>query len=327
MITLEQIQRPIAESLEAFDKFVEEQFRADNSILAEMLRDAMSSRGKGIRPMLVMLSAALCSESGVVTKRAHIAAMMSEMIHLSSLIHDDVIDDAPTRRGKPSLNAKWQSKRAVLAGDYILARNLSIALSSGQFDLVSHVVGAIAILCEGEVIQDDCARRHMMSREEYLSIIAKKTASLISISASAGAKAAGATPQQVELMREYGRSLGMAFQIQDDILDYTPSAKSGKATYQDLMEGKITLPLLILLERASEQQRADLFERVKEAAESEEARNYIANFVEQNGGVELAQEVMRQYIDRALAVLTHFPESQYRTALVDLCAFVSERDR
>lgn len=327
MVTLSQIQQPIVESLADFDKFVAEQFRTDNPILGEMLIDALSSRGKGVRPMLVMLCAGLTSPSGVVTRRAHIAAMMVEMIHLSSLIHDDVIDEARTRRGKPSLNAKWQSKRAVLTGDYILARNISIGLQSGQFDLVTHTVGAIATLCEGEVIQDDFARKHTMTREGYLNIIAKKTASLISISASAGAKSAGATTENVNLMREFGRAIGMAFQIQDDILDYTPSANSGKATYQDLTEGKITLPLLILLERANEEQKDTILKLVEQSTTDDEAITKLAKFVDQNHGVDLAREVMQAYIDRATAILGQFPESEYRTALVNLCAFITQRDR
>ncbi len=327
MATLDQIQQPIAQSLVEFDSFVTDQFRTDNPLLAEMMVDALSSRGKGIRPLLVMLSSALCSTSGAITRRSFIAAMMVEMIHLTSLIHDDVIDEARVRRGKPSLNAKWQSKRAVLTGDYILARNLSIGLSSGQFDLVTHIVGAIAILCEGEVIQDDCARRSMMSREEYLSIIAKKTASLIAISTSAGAKAAGAKPEQVELMREFGRSVGMAFQIQDDILDYTPTSKSGKMTYQDILEGKITLPLLIPMERATEQKRAEVLKQVRAAALDDTAREWIIDFVNENNGVELATQVMMSYIERAITILSSFPESEYRTALINLCAYITERDR
>ncbi|MFI3270046.1 MAG: polyprenyl synthetase family protein [Rikenellaceae bacterium] len=327
MVTLDQIERPIAQSLAEFDSFVSDQFRTDNPLLAQMMVDALSSRGKGIRPLLVMLCSALCSPTGTVTRRSYIAAMMVEMIHLTSLIHDDVIDEARLRRGRPSLNAKWQSKRAVLTGDYILARNLSIGLSSGQFDLVTHVVGAIATLCEGEVIQDDCARRTAMSRDEYLNIISKKTASLISISTSAGAKAAGAKAQQVELMREFGRAVGMAFQIQDDILDYTPSAKSGKRVYQDILEGKITLPLLIPMERASEVERTEILHRVREAATDEPAREWVINFVAENKGVELATEVMIAYITRAITALSTFPESPYRAALIDLCAYITKRDK
>ncbi|MFI3288887.1 MAG: polyprenyl synthetase family protein [Rikenellaceae bacterium] len=327
MVTLSLIQQPILESLAEFDKFIADQFRTDNPILGEMLIDALSSRGKGVRPIMVMLAAGLTSPSGVVTRRAHIAAMMVEMIHLSSLIHDDVIDEALTRRNKPSLNAKWQSKRAVLTGDYILARNISIGLQSGQYDLVTHTVGAIATLCEGEVIQDDFARKHTMTREGYLDIIAKKTASLISISASSGAKAAGASAEHINLMREFGRAVGMAFQIQDDILDYTPTANSGKATYQDLMEGKITLPLLILLERCSDAQKAEVLRLVESATTSDESIEKLAKFVDDNSGVELARDVMQAYIDRAISILGEFPDSKYRTALINLCAYITQRDR
>ncbi len=327
MITLSQIQRPIAESLKEFDKFVEDQIKSDNNLLSTMLSDALSSRGKGVRPMLVMLTAAMISKNGYVSKRAHIAAMLVEMIHLASLVHDDVLDEASTRRGKPSLNAKWQSKRAVLVGDYILATSMSVGMKSGQFDLVNHIIGAIAILCEGEVIQDDCARRRAMTREEYLSIISKKTAALIAISTSAGAMAAGGSHEQVARMREFGRALGMAFQIQDDILDYTPSANSGKALYQDLSEGKITLPLLILLERADEEQQTKILELVTKGVDDEESRMKIVKFVDENDGVGLATAVMQQYVERALTILGDEEESEARAALVDLCAFVGERDR
>ncbi len=327
MVTLAQIQQPIAESIKEFDAFIAEQFRSDNHLVERMIADALSSRGKGVRPMLVLLTAALCSPTGAVTRRAHIAAMMVEMIHLSSLIHDDVIDEAPLRRDRPTVNALWQSKRAVLTGDYILARNISIGLTSGQFDLVTHIVGAIAILCEGEIIQDDCARRVAMSREEYLSIIAKKTASLISISASAGAKAAGAKPEQVAQMKEFGRVIGMAFQIQDDILDYTPTSNSGKESYQDIVEGKITLPLLILLESEEEARRTEVMGWIESAHKCEESLKSVVNYVTEGRGVEQAQEVMEAYITRATAILSTFPESPYRTALVNLCMFITQRER
>ncbi len=326
MSTLDTIRKPIVSDLEAFDKFVAEEFRSENPLIAAMLRDAMSSRGKGVRPTIVMLCAALNSSSGIVSRRAWVAAMMVEMIHVASLIHDDVIDNADTRRGKPSLNALWQSKRAVLTGDYILARNLSIGLSSGQFDIVTHVVKAIAILCEGEVIQDDCARRQAMTREEYLRIISKKTASLISISASAGAMSAGATPQKVELMKLFGEAVGMAFQIQDDILDYTHSANTGKPTNNDLREGKITLPLLAILERDDKNLNTQIIDLLAKCGRDESAVDALHAIVIGEGGVEFAREVMVAYIDKATQILAQYPESEYRTALMNLCAFITQRD-
>ncbi len=326
MSTLNQIRKPIVTDLEAFDKYVAEQFQSDNPLIDIMLRDAMSSRGKGVRPTLVMLCAALNSSAGIVSRRAWVAAMMVEMIHVASLIHDDVIDDADTRRGRPSLNALWQSKRAVLTGDYILAKNLSIGLSSGQYDIVNHVVKAIAILCEGEVIQDDCARRQAMTREEYLRIIAKKTASLISISASAGAMAAGASAKSVERMKYFGEAIGMAFQIQDDILDYTPSANTGKPSNNDLREGKITLPMLAILERGDNALNGQIMELLDQSGRNEEAVDKLQKIVIENKGVDFAREVMEAYIAKATEILSKYPDSEYRSALMNLCAFIAERN-
>ncbi len=326
MPTIEQIRKPIYADLENFDRFIDEEFRSENPLVATMLKDAMSSRGKGVRPTIVMLCAALNSSAGIVGRRAWIAAMMVEMIHLSSLIHDDVIDDADTRRGRPSMNALWQSKRAVLTGDYILARNISIGLSSGQFDIVTHIVKAIAILCEGEIIQDDCARRQAMSREEYLQIISKKTASLISISASAGAMSAGAKGDRVDKMRRFGESVGMAFQIQDDILDYTPEANTGKPSNNDLREGKITLPLLAIMERGDVELNSKINTLLKACPTDVRAIDELQSIVVQSGGVDFARSVMNEYISKATQILAEYPSSEYRTALMNLCAFITERN-
>ncbi len=326
MSTLDQIRKPIISELEAFDQFVAKEFQSENPLIEAMLKDALSSRGKGIRPTIVMLCAAMNSSSNIVGRRAWVAAMMIEMIHLASLIHDDVIDNAETRRGKPSLNAIWQSKRAVITGDYILARNLSIGLSSGQIDIVNHVVKAIAILCEGEIIQDYCARRKETSREEYLNIIAKKTASLISISASAGAISAGASPTNVEQMRLFGQYIGMAFQIQDDILDYTPSAQTGKPINNDLREGKITLPLLMIMESGDAELNAQIKELLERSYNDDEAVNKLQEIVSSGGGINGAQEIMGAYITKATQVLSQYPQSEYRTALINLCAFIGQRN-
>ncbi|MFR9650859.1 MAG: polyprenyl synthetase family protein [Rikenellaceae bacterium] len=327
MITLSQIKRPIESTLAEFDTFAQEQFRTENELLREMMVDALSSRGKGVRPILVFLCAAISSPTHFIGKRAFISALMIEMIHLSSLIHDDVIDEAATRRDKPTLNSKWQSKRAVLVGDYILARNLIIGLSSGQFDLVSHITRAIATLCEGEVIQDDRARRGVMTMFDYFDIVNKKTASLISISCSSGGLSAGAKGDEVTRLGELGKNIGIAFQIQDDILDYDSSANSGKESFKDLAEGKITLPLLMLLERDSEERRGEIIELLRQAPTNSEALSSVARYVVEGGGVALASDVMNRYINNALAILSEYPDSEYRSALIDMCAFIIQRDR
>ena len=329
MITLDTIRKPVAADLEAFDEFVDRQFTAEGELLSGMLRYALSSRGKGVRPLLVMLSAAMNAPSrGATTgRRACLAAMLVEMIHIASLIHDDVIDESDTRRGRPSVNARWQSHKAVILGDYILARNMNIGLRSGQFDLVTHVCGSMAALCEGEVLQSDCAERHAMTRRTYLDIIFKKTASLIGVSASAGAMAAGAPNEKVALMQRFGEALGMAFQIQDDILDYKPSARTGKPVYNDLREGKITLPLLCVMERMDESRQAEVAGRLKRCREDASSLEYLQRIVENEDGISLATSVMRSYLSQAIELLTGFEPSEYRSALIDLCAYVGERDQ
>lgn len=329
MITLDTIRKPVAADLEAFDEFVDRQFTAEGELLSGMLRYALSSRGKGVRPLLVMLSAAMNAPSrGATTgRRACLAAMLVEMIHIASLIHDDVIDESDTRRGRPSVNARWQSHKAVILGDYILARNMNIGLRSGQFDLVTHVCGSMAALCEGEVLQSDCAERHAMTRRTYLDIIFKKTASLIGVSASAGAMAAGAPNEKVALMQRFGEALGMAFQMQDDILDYKPSARTGKPAYNDLREGKITLPLLCVMERMDESRQAEVVGRLKRCREDAASLEYLQRIVENEDGISLATGVMRSYLSQAIELLTGFDPSEYRSALIDLCAYVGERDQ
>ena len=329
MITLEEIRKPVTAELAAFDEFVERQFTAEGELLSDMLRYALSSRGKGIRPLLVILSAAMnASVKGAAGgRRTSLAAMLVEMIHVASLIHDDVIDEADTRRGRPSVNARWQSHKAVILGDYVLAKNMNIGLQSGQFDLVTHVCGSMAALCEGEVLQDECAAERSMTLKTYLEIIHKKTASLLGVAASVGALAVGATRDRVATMRRFGESLGMAFQIQDDILDYTPSAQTGKPACNDLREGYVPVPAVAVRGPAGEERRAVRRGGCGRGVEDAAAGEWLRRRVEEEGGLAAAPTAMQGYIPRAVEMLADYEESDYRSALVNLCAFIAERDR
>ena len=327
-MTIDKIRKPITAELDEFDAFVRAQFSAEGDLLSEMLEYVLSSRGKGIRPIVTMLSAGAAAPEGRIGKRTFLAAMLVEMIHVASLIHDDIIDEADTRRGRPSVNARWQSKNAVLTGDYILARNMDIGLSSAQYDIVTHVVKAIALLCEGEILQGDHARKMDTTRADYLDIIYKKTASLIAISASAGALSARASSDKVARMRRFGEAVGMAFQIGDDILDYTAkSSATGKPANGDLREGKITLPLIEVLESADVEHRRELLDALAECPKDQSKIEFICSAVEHEGGIERAREVMKAYLQRALSLLSEFPASPYRDALADLCTYVAEREK
>lgn len=338
MVSIDLIRKPILADLEAFDGFVAENFLAEGEMLQDMLTYALSSRGKGVRPILTLLTASMCAtaDSPVdeacggerhCSKRTYLAAMLVEMIHTASLIHDDVLDDADERRGKPSVNAKWQSDTAVILGDYILARTMSLGMASAQYDLVSYVGSAMATLCEGEVLQSQHASRFDTTRNDYFDIIYRKTASLLGVSAALGALSVGASREEVDRMRKFGEAIGMAFQIQDDILDYNRQNNTGKPVNNDLREHKITLPLIEVMERATKERREEIIAILRRCDTDDEAVDMMQAIVDEGRGAEFASETMHAYISRALHLLSEYPESPYRKALMDLCTFIAERDK
>ncbi|MBQ9137014.1 MAG: polyprenyl synthetase family protein [Alistipes sp.] len=328
MVTLDDIRRPIADRIEEFEAFVRSSFcEQEGTLLADMVDYILNSRGKGLRPTLTMLCAAATSQSGSFGKRTMLAAMLIEMIHTASLVHDDVIDESNLRRGKASVNARWQSRNAVIVGDYILARNMDIGLRSGQYDLLTHIIGNMAVLCEGEILQSDHAGKLDISKQDYFDIIYKKTASLFASCASAGAMSVGAPRRTIESMHRFGEMVGMAFQIVDDILDYTPNNNTGKPAANDLQERKITLPLLETMERVTPEVRSQILSAVERSATDSSAVEFIHKQVAENGGVEAAREVLQRFLQRALSELSCLEQTPYRQAMIDLCTFVAERDR
>ena len=337
MISINDIRKPILKDLEAFDKFIADNFSAEGELLKEMLTYALSSRGKGIRPILTLLIASMHSpivareghtdDKPHCTKRTYLAAMLVEMIHTASLIHDDVLDSADERRGKPSVNAKWQSNMAIILGDYILARTMALGMASAQYDLISHIGSAMATLCEGEVLQSQHADKYDTTRDDYFDIIYRKTASLLGVSAALGALSVGANRGDVERMQKFGEAIGIAFQIQDDILDYKRDNNTGKPTNNDLREHKITLPMIEVMERASEQQRKEMIELLRRADSDNEALDKLHNIVVEGGGLGYAAEVLKSYLTRAMHLIHKYEETPFRKALLDLCTFIAERDR
>lgn len=337
MITIDDIRKPILTDLEAFDEFVADNFSAEGELMQEMLSYALSSRGKGVRPILTLLSAMLhiAKEPATgnegkerrCTKRTYLAAMLVEMIHTASLIHDDVLDSAEERRGRASVNAKWQSDMAIILGDYILARTMAIGMASAQYDLISYIGTAMATLCEGEVLQSQHAKNLDTKREDYFTIIYQKTASLLGVSAALGALSVGANREEVDRMRKFGEAIGIAFQIQDDILDYKRDNNTGKPSNNDLREHKITLPLIEVMERGDDNFREEIITLLKRCDKDEEAVNKLHNIVEEHGGKEYAAQTMQAYIQRAMHLLAKFPDTPYRASLLNLCTFIAERDR
>ncbi len=321
------IRRPIAGEVEEYEKFLARHMTSSNEAVGGIFNYILESGGKGFRPVTVLLSAAMHSPAPGrgLGLRSYLGAMLVEMMHAASLVHDDVIDESDLRRGKPSVRALWGSRRAVIAGDMLLARSMTVGLDSAQYDIVDYVIRAMSELCEGELIQSAQSESLEMTREIYLDIIRKKTGTLFGVSAGVGALSVGAGRERVAAMRSFGEWVGMAFQIRDDILDYDTRTDTGKPACNDLREHKITLPLLVILERSSDERRARLLAMLA-AADSEPGNiTLLRDEVVQGGGIEEAEAVMHDLIARAQSLLCEYPASEYHDSLFRLASYAAGR--
>ena len=326
MVELDDIKRPVAQNLLEYEAFVRRSFSSDSEFVAEITDYIVSSGGKGIRPALVLLCAAIHARNGI-GMRSYLAAMIIEMIHNASLVHDDIIDGSDTRHGKPAVHVRWNNHISVLAGEYILARSFSIGMQSAQFDIVSYITSAMVDIVEGELIQSERKLSLVDMREYYFDIIFRKTAVLLGLCSGVGALSVGAASGQVGIARQIGINLGIAFQIKDDILDFAPESQTGKPSYADIREGKITLPLISVLERSDESARQQIIDKLAMAADNPAVTDEIASLVLRNGGIEAAAVVMNEYLQRARSIIETYPESDYRNSLMLLCEYIGTRCR
>jgi octaprenyl-diphosphate synthase len=327
MITLDQIKAPVAKELDNYEAYLRETLHSDNRLTGEMLDYIMNTRGKAVRPLLVLLCAAMCGGAG--REESYMAAMLVEMIHTATLVHDDVIDGAAIRRGRPSVNAIWQPQRAVLIGDFILARCFSVGMESGRYKILDYITRSMTALCEGELLQSEMSDSLAMTRPVYEEIIYNKTATLIGTSCGVGAMSADAPDRVVALMKKIGDAAGMAFQIKDDMLDYRPSSDTGKPLCGDLRERKITLPLLTVLERSDEARRREIIHLLSQVSTHPENIETLYGIVVDGGGLEMAATVMAGYVESAVSSLIadNFPPSPYRDSLENLFHYIAERGR
>src|SRR6218665_818447 len=237
-----QIKQPIFTEMELFEKKFYESMTSKVALLNRITYYIVNRKGKQMRPMFVFLTAKMVSE-GIVNERTYRGASVIELIHTATLVHDDVVDDSNQRRGFFSINALWKNKIAVLVGDYLLSKGLLLSIDNGDFDLLRIISVAVREMSEGELLQIEKARRLDIVEDIYYEIIRKKTATLIAACCALGAKSMIEDEIQVENMRKFGELIGMAFQIKDDLFDYTEEA-IGKPTGIDIKEQKMTLPLI-----------------------------------------------------------------------------------
>jgi len=317
---------PIIEELKAFDAAFPQAFSTKVPLMDLVLRYAVRQKGKRLRPALVFLTARSLSHE-IMPKRAQRGAVLVELMHTATLIHDDVVDDANVRRGAFSIPALWKNKVAVLVGDYMLSKVLLLAVEHDDHDFLKWVSLAVKEVSEGELLQIEKARRLDITESVYDTIIEKKTASLMAACCAVGAVAAEQPMEVILRAQAFGLALGMAFQIQDDLLDYHTFGKSGKPTGIDVKEQKMTLPLIYALNLASSSDKRSLMKIVKNKKEDPQSILWLMDKVRELGGISYAQKRLKEWQEKAKGHLTTFPEGPSRTALQELVDYIGNRVR
>ncbi len=321
-VRMSDVMAPVASDLAAFDSYFRDALRTDVRLLNVVLRYVLRQKGKRIRPTLVLLAARTIGEPSQSTFRA---AALVELLHTATLIHDDVVDEADTRRGAFSINALWKNKVGVLLGDYFLSRGLLLALDNQDYDALHALSDAVRRMSEGELMQLEKARRLDITEADYFRIISDKTASLISTCTAAGALSAGASEDEVARMKAFGEALGLAFQIRDDLFDYG-SEDVGKPLGIDVQERKMTLPLIYALREADSSDARSIRRIVRKKRKSRKQVDHVIDFVRAAGGLRYASERMHAHADEARRLLLTFEPGEARRALESLVTYTVQRN-
>jgi octaprenyl-diphosphate synthase len=319
--TLDDIKAPVAEELKKFEQRFKESMQSSVPLLDRITRYIVKRKGKQIRPLLVMLTAKL---QGSINDATYTGASLVELLHTATLVHDDVVDDAYQRRGFFSINALWKNKIAVLVGDYLLSRGLLLSLNNNETQMLQILSDAVQKMSEGELLQIEKARRMNVEEETYFKIIRKKTASLLAACCATGTASAGQDEETVERMRHFGETIGIAFQIKDDLLDFK-TGETGKPKGGDIKEKKLTLPLIYTLNQAPRVKRGEIINTVKNHHSPEQV-NQVIELIDEYGGIDYARKKMHQYRDEAYELISDFPDNESKQALGDLVQFTTERE-
>lgn len=318
---IEIIKKPIIKEFLLYDKKFKEMFSVPDDLLGKVLSYVSTKRGKEVRPVFTLLSSALC---GNINSDSINNAVAIEMLHLSSLLHDDVVDYTQERRYKPSANALWNNKISVLVGDYIFSR--SVLLSRNYASLFADLC---RLLSEGEIMELSLEKKIDVTEKEYMEVIRKKTAVTFSFAGKIGALCSKADANIIEDLAKFGFYLGMIFQIKDDVLDYSVKSDIGKPVFNDIREGKITLPLIYSLKKAAESSDKDSYNGIKNIIDkddfTDENIEKIYSFVVENGGIKYSDSVMKNYALKASAVLDNFDNSVYKDSMKTLLDFFLNR--
>ena len=302
-----------------FEQRFKDSLKSNVSLLDKIMHYIIKRKGKQMRPMFVFLSAKLF---GKFEENTYRAASMIELLHTATLVHDDVIDEANFRRGFFSINSIWKNKIAVLVGDFLLSRGLLLAVKNEEFELLKIMSTAVQDMSEGELLQIEKARKLDITEDVYFDIIRQKTASLIAACCASGANSVGQNKEVVENMRLFGEKAGIAFQIKDDLFDYTQSTFIGKPTGIDIREQKMTLPLIYTLNTVEKKQKNYIINIIKNHHKDDEKVAEVIALVKESGGLEYAKKRMYEYHNTALDLLNLFNENQAKESLILLLDYV-----
>ncbi len=325
MKTVELIKIPIQTEMENFEQKFKDSMASNVPLINRITHYIVRRKGKQMRPMFVFLVAKMVS-NGNFKERTYRGAAIIELIHTATLVHDDIVDDSNHRRGFFSLNALWKNKIAVLFGDFLLSKGLILSIDNNDFDILKHISVAVREMSEGELLQIEKARLLDITEDVYFEIIRKKTATLIAACTAIGATSVDAPADEIENMRRFGELIGIAFQIKDDLFDYTDE-KIGKPTGIDIKEQKMTLPLIYALNNCTEKDRKWLINSVKNHNKNKKRVKEVINFVKSSGGITYTISKMEEFQKEALFLLDRYPDSPYKSSLTTMVNYVIEREK
>ena len=326
--SLPDILSPVKQEADEFNRRFKRSMISTVPIVNLIAKYLIRTKGKQIRPMLVLLSAKACAE---VNDASYRAAMLVELLHTATLVHDDVIDETDTRRGFASIRALWRNKAGVLMGDYLLAKGLLLTVESSEYHFLEITSTAVRRMSEGELYQLQKSRQLNIDEESYFKIIADKTASLIATCCEIGAASVspkGENIEQRQMLRAYGEAVGIAFQIRDDLFDYEKtSAIIGKPVGNDLKDKKLTLPLIHTLSTLDRKEERRIRSLIKSGKASDGERKLIMNLVAATGGLTYAKNKAEEYSEASRKAIENLPDSPAKKSLIDFSHYVIEREK
>ena len=324
MNVLKEIKKPIEKEMMLFEEKFKKNMKSHVPLLDKIMHYIIKRKGKQMRPMFIFLTAKL---HGKINDSTYRAASLIELLHTATLVHDDVVDDANIRRGFFSINALWKNKISVLVGDYLLSQGLLVSVENEEFELLKIVSNAVREMSQGELLQIEKSRKLDIKEDVYFEIIRQKTAALIAACCACGTTSVQQNKDVIEKMYKFGESIGVAFQMKDDLFDYENNLTIGKPVGIDIKEQKMTLPIIYTLNQVNQNEKNFIINVIKNHNTNEKKVAKVINVVRKNNGIEYTKQKMIKYKERALEVLKEFKNNEAKRSLKLLVNHVIEREK